>query len=240
MLFFEKLFRIPSPKKLGACCNSLPSRMFDPDCKDYCWEDYHKEVADKFPIRNFLANTLPDFIKYQICFPFWVPYVTFTEYLASHLIPSRRYHMLDLRQPYEKGDAINLDCYRYGWVDVSEKMLYAMFNLLKEYFDEEPYDLSTNYTLEQIEADPGLKEQYHYYSEAKAILHWWQVERKIESAKISALLHEWSELKRNKETRQNGADRAAFDAHRQACEDFDNKTEEMLIRLIKIRSGLWT
>lgn len=241
MLFLKKLFKVPGPKELGRSkYDALPMRNFSHEEDDvYCWEDYDKEIGEKFPIKNFIINTLPDFIKYNLFYPFWVPYNTFIDY-ASSFIPGRRYHLLDLRQPYKEGDAVNFDCYRYGWCDVPEKMLYAMFNLLKEYLEEEPFDLTTMYSREQIEEDSVLKTQQAYLDEARLILHWWQIERKKEAANIDNLRHVWVSNSKNKETRENGAAHAAWQVLQEVEEAFENKTDEMCLRLLKIRRGLWT
>jgi hypothetical protein len=178
MLILRKLFKLPSPKDLGRSeYNALPSREFTPDVEGYCWEDWHEEAKRLHPIKYWIAETAGDFFRYKIWLPIKRPFSDAHYWFVSHFIPSRRYHWLDLRQPCKKGDARNIDCYRYGWADVPEKMLYAMFNLLKEYFDENPYDLRTHYSLEEINADAGLKSQYETFQEARAILEWWNVGR---------------------------------------------------------------
>lgn len=232
-------FRLPTPKELGiAKYNALPLRSFTPWEMDTCWEDYYDLLKKKYPVRFFLFNTLPDFVRYNIYFPIARPIKDGWYWIKSHTY--RKYHLLDLRQPCDKDDITNIDCYQYGWCDVPEKMLYAMFNLLKEYFDEEPYDLTTHYTRVQIEADQGLKNQQHYYDEAKALLHWWQVERKQELTKIYQLQHDWHEARKDDTSPDDPDTKDKFLKLQVLEQEFQDKTDEMIARLMKIRRGLWT
>jgi hypothetical protein len=241
MFFFRKLFKVPTPSQLGKgkYCDALPMRDFS-NPGDYCWEDYYEEIAQKFPIRNFFGITLPDFIKYKIWFRIWVPYNTLYQYLVSHLVPSQRYHMLDLRQPCDKNQAVNFDCYRYGWVDVPERMLYAMFNLLDKYIEENPYALSYEYSQWEVENTPDLQHGYELQQETKAILHWWKVERKESLLNLEKMSKELVELADNKDKLSPGEYSEKCTRYHQAKEDLETKADEMLIRLIKIRRELWT
>lgn len=237
MLALRKLLKLPSPVELGRSeYNALQSRDFTPDCVGYTWEDWHAEVKKLHPVKYWIAETAGDFLRYKVWLRITRPITDAHYWFVSHVIPSRRFHMLDLRQP--KGEISNIDAYRYGWNDVPEKMLYAMFNLLKEYFKEEPYELTTHYTLEEINADFGMKAQYETLQEAKTILHWWQVGRKEERKIYSDLLHRWSELRKDKKTRKE-ADQV-FEVMKNTEADWENKTDEMIARLMKIRRSLWT
>lgn len=233
MLFLRKLFKLPSPVDLGRSkWDALPSRDFTPECTSYTWEDWHDEVKSLHPVRYFIAETFGDFLLYQIWFPVSRPFKKTYRWLVSHLIPSRRYHMLDLRQPHSK----HCDSYQYGWQDVPEKMLYAMFNLLKEWFDENPYDISEDHSMEEINADPVLLRQYTEYQEAKAILHWWQFTRKYDYKEYNQMLHDWSEL-RSVDYKQA---EKLFKELNNFEEQLEKNTDDMVTRLMKIRRGLWT
>lgn len=237
----KKFFRLPTPKELGISeSNALGLRRFTPWEKSVCWEDYDRIVKEKFPVKFFLFKTFPDFVKYNLYFPIARPISDAWYWFKCHTFPSKKYHLLDLRQPCAKDDVHNYDCYRYGWVDVPEKMLYAMFNLLKQYIDEEPFDVSTKYSLEQIEADEGLKRQHNEYQEAKAILHWWQVERKQEINRMSQLSDAWISARQDDTAPNDPETKLRFDEYQAAREAFETKTDEMIARLMKIRRGLWT
>jgi hypothetical protein len=232
MLALRKFLKLPSPQELGRSeYNALPSRDFTPDETGYCWEDWHEEVKALHPIKYWIAETAGDFLRYKVWFPLKRPVEKLRYWFVSHVIPSRRYHMLDLRQP---------NGYRYGWQDVPEKMLYAMFNLLGEYLKEEPYDLTTNYTIEQINADAGMKHQHEQLQEAKAIHHWWTVTRHEEERVHQDLLHRWCELRKIKEKRDSGEADKVFEVMKNDEEDQEKKLDEMIARLMKIRRSLWT
>lgn len=75
-------------------------------------------------------------------------------WLSAHTI--HRHHILDLRTPR---------VYDYGWCDVDGKMLYACFNLLKKFVDEEkPFDV-TDWTQDE--------EHKFAANEIHALYSWW-------------------------------------------------------------------
>jgi hypothetical protein len=115
-----------------------------------------------------------------------------------------------------------------------------VFNLLKEYFKENPYDLTKDYTLEEINADPGYKHQHETLQEAKDILEWWTIRRKEEHKAYDELLHRWCELRKNEAARKNGEADQLWAVMKNVEEDNEKKMDEMLMRLMKIRRSLWT
>jgi hypothetical protein len=241
MLYLRKLLKLPTPKELGwGPYNALPSREFTPDCQGPTWEDWHVEVKKLHPVKYWIAETFGDFLRYEVWFRISRPFEDFHYWFVSHFIPSRRYHMLDLRQPLGKSELVNHHAYRYGWADVCSKMLYAMFNLLGEYLKEEPYDLTENYTLEQINADIGLKMQHESLQEARAIHQWWNVGRKEEQKIYDELLARWCDLRKSKAARDNGEADQMFKVLKTAEEEMEEKTDQMIARLMKIRRNLWT
>lgn len=166
-------------------------------------------------------------------------------WLVSHLIPSRRYHMLDLRQPYIEHSE---DSYRWGWKDAPEKMLYAMFNLLGEYLEEEEHMERFLATLEKeepfanYEIDEDQKElirkQEENLREAKLIHHWWLVERKKAQKVYMDKLSKWYDLYQLK-----GDDpevQKLSEENHKLEDELEAKTDEMIARLMKIRRTLWT
>lgn len=236
MLFFRKLFKLPTPVDLGwSKHNALESAFFSDEPKGKTWEDWHATVKEMHPVKYWIAETATDFIRYNIWFPIKRPFVNAHYWLVSYLIPSRRYHMLDLRQPCRKGS--DQSCYRYGWCDAPEKMLYAMFNLLGEYLNkEEPGDLSLYYTHEQIEADIYLKAQHEAFEEANAIYYWWTVTRHEENTYCDKLFDDYLKAKKNKEPSREFLQIS----HRTQEKINEDKVDEMVARLMKIRRTLWT
>lgn len=237
MRILKRLLKLPSPVDLGwTKINALTIDFFndDPNCKT--WEDYDRYISEHYPVKNFLVNTLPRFVRRNIVNPVYVPLNEAYYWLVSHVIPSRRYHMLDLRQPYKAGDVANLDCYRWGWCDVPEKMLYAMFNLLGEYLAEEPTDLREWHSPEEIEADAGMKEQQRCYDEAHKIYRWWSVERNEGRKAIEDMTSKWHDARKVRDPSAEEYWKQLRDM--QAW--FEEREDEMIGRLISIRRGLWT
>lgn len=227
--YWKKLWNLPSPRELGwSKSNALEDEDFSPDPKGKTWQDWHRHVKQLHPTKYFILETVPKFFRYKVWWPIKRPIEKAHYWLVSHLIPSRRYHMLDLRQP---------GGYQYGWNDVPEKMLYAMFNLLGEYLNkEQPYDLTDDYTESQIEADPGMKMQHHSLSEARAIYNWWNVGRKQEEDAISDQQSVWWAARKAKDPKAE----EEFTKLTEMKEAHEEKIDDMLVRLIKIRRTLWT
>jgi hypothetical protein len=225
--FWKNLVTLPSPRDLGwSKHNALEDEEFSDNPRGKTWQDWHRHVKQAHPTKYLFVETIPKFFRYKVWFPVKRPFEKAHYWFVSHVIPSRRYHMLDLRQ--EGG-------YRYGWQDVPEKMLYAMFNLLGEYLNEEtPHDLTDYYTEEQIEADVGLKSQQDSINEARAIYHWWKVGRKQEEQAITEARDTWYK------NRKKGGKQEYWDKLRELEEAYENKTDEMITRLMKIRRTLWT
>ncbi len=244
MLFFRKLFKLPGAKELGKSdCDALQSRQFTPDCEGYTWEDWHADVKEKYPIRYFFAETASDFVKYKLVYPVYKPIKELKYWFVSHSIPSRRYHMLDLRQPKSK-DGYDVDEYKYGWRDTPERMLFAMFNLLDEFVK---YELPNLYcpTEEEIKnaendllkwSQKSLISQREIYFEILAIHKWWTYDRKIEYKAYENMRHQWSISRKEKANNTE----YLWKKMRAMEEEFERKTDEMIARLMKIRRNLWS
>lgn len=218
-----KFFKLPGPKELGRSKdNALPSRFFH-NQGDYTWEDYDKEIAQKFPIRSFILVSIPrlfrKIIGYRLKAFYW--------YLLHNYHPKHQYHLLDLRQTK------NEDTYYYGWAPPNTRMLYAIFNILREYVEN---TCCKNYKICNIIKDDDIKNQYLDYLEACTILHWWDVDR-IKDLKTR------DDLYLNLHTlRQEGKKDEVEHAYKQV-HDLEQKietdTEAMTIRVMKIRNKLW-
>jgi hypothetical protein len=116
-------------------------------------------------------------------------------------------------------------------------MLYAMFNLLGEYLNEEhPHDLTQWYTREQIEADAGYKAQQDAIDEARAIYHWWTVTKQEDEKAHTDMLSTWHTAKKAKDPKVE----EYWELMHKMEADNEAKTDEMIARLMKIRRTLWT
>lgn len=217
----KKLLSPPGPKDLGMSDsnNAMSSRLFSDDDHP-TWEDYYERVAKEYPIRYTLTTKIPRLYR-----SFKQPFTDAWYWFRCHTY--NRYHMLDLRQPD----------YRYGWRDVDNKMLYAIFNLLGEFLNKEkPYDLAQDYTEEEIEADEGMKLQHASRKEAKFLYRWWTHGRGEREGERSRCAKEWHDMMEKKDplTQEAWKKLREFEAFMEKEED------EMIARLMKIRKTLWT
>ena len=225
MLFKNRSWwKLPSPIELGKSdCDALPSKMFEPNSQEYTWEDWREEVKRKHPIKYFCTQTIPSVINIKITLP--INHMIY--YLESHIIPNKRYHMLDLRQP--KG--WDIDAYRYGWCDVPTKMLYAWFNLLDDFVNKEMKHLYL-----PPEDDIENKKQREIYLEILDIHKWWTKDRKKSMEKYHDLLDKSWLARKSNDPNSSELRRQSLQLDRQ----IEDKTDEMLMRLIKVRRHLWS
>src|SRR6185295_2256450 len=97
--FWKKLVGLPSPRDLGwSQHNALEDEEFSDEPKGKTWQDWHRYVKQLHPTKYFIVESLPKFFRYNVYWPIKRPIEKAHYWLVSHLIPSRRYHMLDLRQ----------------------------------------------------------------------------------------------------------------------------------------------
>lgn len=227
-----KIFHLPSPQELGwtdSEYNALPMRMFNHNQGEKTWEDWEELVRKEYPVRYFFSETLPMWFHIRVQRPVKDAWYWF----VCHTLPSRKYHWLDLRQPANK-DAGSKG-YKYGWIDSDTKMLYAMFNILNKFVEEEmPHWYCPSE--EDVQAEPHLLHQRNTWLEAKAIHYWWNVERIRQEKEHYTLLHRWSDAQKNNdpETHQ------LWDELRKSEKAQEDKEDEMFGRLLKIRRSLWT
>jgi len=241
MKLLKKLFHLPTPVELGRSeSNSLPMEFFSDleNGDNYTWEDYDKEIKAAYPIKFFLVKTLPMWWRVKIAMNishWWYWFVSHTY---------RRYHSLDLRQPYTDTE----DDYDWGWLDEDRQMLFAMWNVFVSYI-ETSNKSKFNYGIddisrfeEEIKESPeiergALEQQLNFLKEAKSLYEYWTINRKVNLKKKDALLKDWHD--HHKEDKRTGDD-SRWRVMREFESKFDEEEEQMLIRLIKIRTGLWT
>ena len=228
-------FKLPTPKDLGMT-NNIGMSMEK-------WKEYNVIVRRDYPIRFFFSETLSDFFVYKM----FKPIKNVWYYIVSHIVPSRRYHMLDLRQP--KGSPTE---YRYGWIDSDWQMTFAMFNILVRYVEiEMPHGFFVptaedfkNPDITQDEVQSMLR-HIEKYNEIMALYNYWKIERPILEAKHDEALTAWHTAKE-----KNGGSissvndtpeiKRLWNELNVISDARDKKLEEMLHRLVDIRSCLWT
>ena len=228
----QKLFHIEKPK-------ALPMRFFDEDPDAYCWEDWKRDSKQKYPIRYFMSETVPHFFAVY----FFMQIENCWYWVVSNT--TRRYHMLDLRQPANKlGDE---DYYRWGWVDECNQMLYACFNILTNYVESRnssPYHYHISEEgieklkkeVEEAREDEKVmfKSQLEHSEEAFALYNYWTKDRKVQAKKVGEALMDWHQNK------AKDKDQSRWNKLKTLEREFDEATLDATIRLMKIRAGLWT
>ena len=229
MNFLRKLFHIPTPVELGKSeYDALPSDFFPNDVEDeYTWEDYDREMSAQYPVKWFLTRTIPIFWRRYI----WGRYAPLERaryWLVSHLVPSRRYHMLDLRQP-------DPELYQYGWIDAPQQILYANFAILKNYVEGE---LEGKFPIEDETEWEGAADWNEHYREIENLYNYWTVKRPAWQKKLDDMSHVASVVRNRQRNFEEGE--KLYEQLRIEQDKFDEYETQALIRLIKTRKGMWT
>lgn len=233
MLFLRKLLRLPSPIDLGwSKTNALPMRQFTPDTKEHTWEDWDVQVRTQHPYKYFFAETLPYFLKYRLWFPLYAPISQLYYYLISHLLPSRKYHWLDLRQLEE--DPNSYDYYNWGWCSTDRRMVFALINLFQQ-FMEKTFPTLDCPTLQAASIDKQCQQDRDLYFEIKAIDQWWRIERKNLNEQIDKYQSLWHEAHKKNSPRKEFFWKKLQKSEKELEDQLDN----ILIRILKIRRYLW-
>jgi len=243
MIYLNKIFKIPGPKDLGMSDsnNAMPIACFSND-ESATWEDYYAKVKKEYPIKYFIAATfIGCFVslfqrnKRRIQeFIYWIKCNYFNKY---------KYHMLDLRQrkniTYVNNGITksikNPDYYQYGWLDVDDRMLYAIFGLLNSFVENELNTIKVSEN--DVQTNPFLAKQKVAQDEILSIYNWWNNDRFVEMEEINKLRYKWSSLSKLK--RINAKQRALNQLMIKEKE-FEDKTDEMVEKLMKVRRTLWS
>lgn len=227
-----KIFQLPSPQELGwtqSDYNALPMRMFNQNTNEHTWEDWEELMRKEYPVRYFFSETLPMWFHIRVQRPIKDAWY----WMVCHLLPSRQYHWLSLRQPAHK--EADMPGYKYGWIDSDTQMLYALFNILNNFVEHE---MPSWYcpSEEDVQREPHLLHQRNNWLETKAIHYWWNVERPRQHKEYNEILHRWSEARKvdAPETHK------LWDELRKVEKAQEDKEDEMISRLLKIRRSLWT
>lgn len=215
MKFINKIIKqlkLPSPVDLGwSKSNALALRSITPNTKEYTWEDYHFLIKEKYPIKYYIYHTIPFWYRVNIRIP-----ISHKYYKLRDLFD--RQHLLDLRQQTE--NCLDCDYYQGGFITYHDKIIYALFNLLTAFYDkhwEEMYDPSEL----EIQENASLLQFKNAKNEVKELAMWWRIERK----------NDYNIIFSNDKNICN-------DQKEKLMLSFEEKEEEMCIRLIKIMKYL--
>jgi hypothetical protein len=161
-----------------------------------------------------------------------------------------KYHMVDCRNPRNG--------YNWGWKDRSELFLFANIAILNDFVEKESgLDCHIDWRAPEEVDDPDMdnwekenrKAHAHAAKEMKEIYRWWNHDRKLEHDAYDKALDEaykdrplkFGELKNGLyEMEMNSPPKEVSKALWKMEESLDNKDNEMLDRLLKIRHYMWT
>lgn len=223
----KNLFTPPGPKDLGWSKNdALALRSLTPFTEEKTWEDWHTHVQKEYPIRYVLSEVVARWFSFQ-----WARLEHMWYWLKCHLLPSYRFHKLDLRgvDPTEPK-------YTHGYISPPEVLWLSAWASLCLYVNEKPQDPELWFTDDDLR-EPGLALQKANYDEAMTLHHWWTIGRKQEHEeedRLYQVMQGWA-LARNREAYKE-AQTVWLDTTRRN----EEKEDEMLLRLVKIRRSLWT
>lgn len=148
-------------------------------------------------------------------------------WLKCHLLPSWRFHILDLRKSGND--------YTYGWRDTDSRMLHACFLLLVEYVEKEkPFEV-IDWSWDDKTKQVGL--------EIKDLYEWWTIRRPSAKKQLAA---DWENEPERTQfiPREDGGIQIKSPASHKSLlqreQDLDADDQTNLERLIKIRGFLWT
>lgn len=136
-----------------------------------------------------------------------------------------RYHIIDLSRHGSPSES-----YRWGWIDRDNAMFLACFLLLKDYVEQEDpkvglrtLDDYAPHSRDWYEGErEGVERQLVWAKEVRALYDWWKTERKREHDEVhAAYLRDAPGWCRNHDK-------------------LEERDEEMLMRLVKVRGHLWT
>lgn len=205
--------------------SALPIKGFTKDPKEYCWEDWKVDAKRKYPIRFFLSEELPVKFHRKVTRPIQEAIY----FLKTNLVPSKRYHKLDLRHPQD------LPEYKYGWLDSNLKMFHALMRILVDFIEKEHGGLGKYYEWVKFQNDrcDGSNPTHSDLLEIGAIYEWFKFKRKKDLAAFDAAMSDWYA------NRKNG-NRVGFEELNKLEQTNKDKDTKMLCRLIELRDYMWT
>lgn len=221
--FSRRFFRLPSPTDLGwSSTDALGLRKFTPYQEGKTWEDWNAYVRSHYPVRYFMAETLPRWTWAK-----WIrPMQRIWRWVLDHVVPSRRYHYLDLR------GVDPLSMYSHGYLDPSDVFWLAGWACLMRWYRETGSRTDLR--------EQGLDPQSHHvrqYCEALELVRYWTITR-LEREKQSERLHNAVEAIQTTPENQARYESAKNDwlEYHHASERLE---EVMWVRLAVLRPFLW-
>lgn len=202
----KKALALPKPKALGFSSNvALGMRNFLPRPGQDCWEDYYDICKEEYPVRYFLNQSLPRWFRFK-----WNSLKNLKYEFLYLFHPKHRYHVLSLSQPLG---------YDRGWIDADTQILYANFNILVSFVEDElgGIDKLRDKINKFIEWEDLFWAKN--YQEILDLYLYWKFDR--------LPYYQWKYHS------------CPVVSYKQKEEDI-NEENEMLCRLIEVRKGMWT
>lgn len=227
VLYLRRLFRLPSPADLGwSDDDALMLREFTPYQDGKSWEDWHQFCRHNYPVKYFLVVTLPFLLKRWFVWPAR----RMVSAVLDYCLPSRRYHVLDLR------GIDPLSQYSHGYLDPCEVFWLAGWGSLLRWHREE----AERHDLSQLSAEEqaAYHAQLESYGELKQLVHYWTVTRIRREHETQQLYQAAMAVRPTPENRAlyEAAQRRWLDH----CRETERLEDEMWLRLARLRSHLWS
>lgn len=196
------------------------------------WGKWDKETKKKYPISWFFLDTIPDFIDYR-----WRPIKDTYYQLRSKYIIKHHHIKIDVDR-FFVGDGweVKNPLHNYHWYDTDTKILYANFQILVDFVENESEIVDWQASPENIKTYDEFMELYKWWTEIRP-----KRANPYPSMKDYGLEHK--EVFGPNSNRQSAAYKRWSKATADAAiieEDNNNEDTEMLIRLITIRVHMWT
>ena len=226
--FFEKLFRVPVPKYF--------SWNEDGDIESHkAWEARMKK---ELPVRFFLGYTLPLIVSR------WLYNIHLNVYLKYKHLWFLKTHLIDLRN--QESNPEHIDHYDWGNPSFDKALVIVCTKLLKKFIDEDHYYPTEEDIASEMEVseDAGnfLKSQKEFHDEVHVLYKYFSEERQNLSIKMhKEPTDKWYATYKNGDKSPENLELAKQLMKESMDQEikFLDLEEEMLIRLIKIRSRLW-
>ena len=227
----KKLFQFPGPQHKALTMD------FFAQGDELTWEKYHAEMKIKYPARFWVTQSLPLWFRVHVS----MPIEEFRYWVVSNVIPSRRFHMLDLREPKSKDKAWG--AYRYGWIDSDSQIFYAVKNILFNFVEKEQKTEERIGWLKKELAEASEDDKAFFHGslekteEVYSLYLWFKNEQpaqEIEETRLCSVWHDGNKVKPKAETE---ADWKTLNEYKEMRE---RELTEHLMKVIELRGYLWT
>jgi hypothetical protein len=118
------------------------------------WEQWEEDARKAYPVRWLLTESLPD-----LWYPINRTLSKAWYWLRTHTY--NRYHIINLKCP-ENG-------YNWGWIDPDAKMLFACFNILVDFVENELVQDHIDWMADEAHS--------HAIVEIHELYTWWKYDR---------------------------------------------------------------